>query len=76
LPDDIKEGWGITHVDNYKGLGSTKFIVSDGSSNLYVVNPEDFTVEETIKVINKNNGSESPSYLNELEYINGTIWAN
>ena len=34
------EGWGITH-------NTTDLIISDGSANLYFVNPEDFKVKST-----------------------------
>jgi glutamine cyclotransferase len=47
---NIREGWGLTHVDNYKGTGKTYFIVSDGSENIYIVDPEDFSVYETILI--------------------------
>lgn len=60
------QGWGITN--NGKEL-----IVSDGSDKLYFVNPEDFTVKHSVSV--KNN--EGPVlYLNELEYVDGSVYAN
>lgn len=60
------EGWGITH--NGKQL-----IVSTGSSNLYFVNPETFAIEKTLGVFD-NNGY--LANLNELEFVNGSIYAN
>lgn len=60
------EGWGITN--NGKEL-----IISDGTSNLYFVNPETFTINKTVGV-QDNNGS--VRLLNELEWINGFIYAN
>jgi glutamine cyclotransferase len=60
------EGWGITHNDK-------ELIVSDGSSNLYIVDPESFRVKSTISV-NDNNGP--VRLLNELEYVNGYVYAN
>ena len=60
------EGWGITH-------DSTRLIVSDGSNILYFVKPEDFSVLSTISV-RDNRGSVYD--LNELEYIEGFIYAN
>jgi glutamine cyclotransferase len=60
------EGWGITHHDN-------ELIISDGSANLYFVNPDDFKVKST-KQVRDNNGP--VQYLNELEYVNGFIYAN
>ena len=60
------EGWGLTHNDKY-------LIVSTGSSNLYFVNPETFAIEKTLGVYD-NNGY--LSNLNELEFVNGSIYAN
>jgi glutamine cyclotransferase len=54
------EGWGITHNDS-------SLIISTGSSNLYFVRPSNFEIERT-------DGYQS--MLNELEYINGKIFAN
>lgn len=60
------EGWGITN--NGKEL-----IVSDGSSNLYFVDPESFKVRTTISVQTNQGPVEN---LNELEYIGGFVYAN
>lgn len=60
------EGWGLTHNDKH-------LIVSTGSSNLYFVNPETFAIEKTLGVYD-NNGYVSD--LNELEFVNGSIYAN
>ncbi len=60
------EGWGITN--NGKQL-----IVSTGSSNLYFVNPASFAIERTLGVYD-NNGY--VSNLNELEFVDGNIYAN
>ncbi|MFT3845037.1 MAG: glutaminyl-peptide cyclotransferase [Lacibacter sp.] len=63
---DLAEGWGLTN--NGKEL-----IVSDGSSNIYFWNPE--TLKETKRIsVQDNNGLRNN--LNELEYINGAIYAN
>lgn len=60
------EGWGITHNGN-------SLIVSDGSDKLYFLRPADFKLEKVLSV-NNNHG---PVYkLNELEYINGFVYAN
>lgn len=60
------EGWGMT----YDG---THIIASDGSSRLYFYEPSRFTLKKTIDVID----GASPAFnLNELEYINGYIYAN
>lgn len=60
------EGWGITN--NGKEL-----IVTDGSSNLYFYEPSTFRLMRTQGVTE--DGSPSVN-LNELEYINGFIYAN
>jgi glutaminyl-peptide cyclotransferase len=60
------EGWGITN--NGKEL-----IVSDGSSNLYFYEPGTFRLLRTQMVTE--NGSPAVN-LNELEYINGYVYAN
>jgi len=62
----IKEGWGIT----YNG---TNLIMSDGSATLYYLDKEYFTEVSRIEV----NDDRGPvTQLNELEYIEGEIWAN
>jgi glutamine cyclotransferase len=48
-------------------------IVSTGSSNLYFVNPTDFTIQKTLGVYNEYGYQ---SMLNELEYVDGKIFAN
>ncbi len=60
------EGWGITHDDR-------RLIMSDGSANLYFWNPE--TLEE-IGRVEVRDGDTPIVRLNELEYINGAVYAN
>ncbi len=60
------EGWGITH-------DSSSLIVSDGSDKIYFVDPSNFKVKNVISVLNDKG---SVRQLNELEYINGFIFAN
>ena len=60
-----REGWGIT-------TDGKQLIASDGSSMLYFMD-ENFKVERKVVV----KYEERPiRWLNELEYINGRIWAN
>jgi len=61
-----KEGWGLTH--NGKEL-----IMSDGTNVIYFLDPEMFTVIRQLEVYHNEGKADS---LNELEYINGKIWAN
>jgi len=60
------QGWGLTHDD-------THLIMSNGSNILQFLNPETFEVVKTTEV--KINDS-AIHYLNELEWIDGKIWAN
>ncbi len=60
------EGWGITHDDH-------RLIISDGSANLYFVSPDDFHTLKTISVADNNGPVDN---LNELELINGFVFAN
>jgi glutamine cyclotransferase len=60
------EGWGLTH-------DSTSLILSDGSSNLYFLNPENFTTSRILTVTDQYGPVNN---LNELEFINGYIYAN
>lgn len=60
------EGWGITH-------DSKQLYVSDGTANIYAVDPATFKVKASISV--KDN--EGPvTQLNELEFVNGFLFAN
>ena len=64
------EGWALTH-------DSTRLIMSDGSSNLQVINPDSIGSSlraESIIGVTDNNGP--VSNINELEYIHGYIYAN
>lgn len=60
------EGWGFTN-------DGKNLIVSDGSSNLYFYEPSTFRLLRTQGITDEG----GPAYnLNELEYINGYIYAN
>ncbi|MGS2718671.1 glutaminyl-peptide cyclotransferase [Eionea flava] len=56
------EGWGLTH-------NSTHLIMSNGSSTLLFRDPNDFSIWRRLTV-------NQALQLNELEYVNGIIWAN
>lgn len=60
------EGWGITH-------DGENLIYSDGSAALYFLSPDSMTVQRTLPV--SLNGRPLPR-LNELEYVDGQVWAN
>jgi glutamine cyclotransferase len=60
------EGWGLT----YSG---SELIMSDGTSNLYFLNPTTF---EKIGQVSVHDGNTSITNINELEYINGDVYGN
>jgi glutamine cyclotransferase len=60
------DGWGLTTIDD-------RIVLSDGSNILYFMEPEMFTVVSMIEVYDN---EKKVDQLNELEYINGEIWAN
>jgi glutamine cyclotransferase len=60
------QGWGLTTIND-------KIVMSDGTNVLYFFEPEMFTVVSRIEVYDNEKKVDS---LNELEYINGEIWAN
>ena len=60
------EGWGIT-------TDGKNLIVSDGSSRLYFLDPESFKVNKWIDVYDHLGPVRN---VNELEYIDGAVYAN
>lgn len=60
------EGWGLTTVND-------RIVMGDGSNILYFFDPALFTVVSRIEVYDH---EKKVDQLNELEYINGEIWAN
>lgn len=60
------EGWGIT-------FDGQRLVMSDGSDKLFFLNASTFKVIDQIEV---HDGNSTISELNELEYINGDIYAN
>ena len=50
-----------------------RIVLSDGTNMLYFMNPELFTVTSRIEVYDNEHLVDS---LNELEFINGEVWAN
>jgi glutamine cyclotransferase len=60
------EGWGLTN-------DGKQLIMSNGSSNLYFRDPETFAVKNIVGVSN----NDGPiNYINELEYVDGFVYAN
>lgn len=60
------EGWGLTRDD-------TQIFMSDGTAAIRKIDPD--TLQETGRIEVKMNGR-PVNKLNELEFINGEIWAN
>src|SRR5690554_4866134 len=63
---ESKEGWGLTNDGKY-------LIMSNGTHELIWIDPVDFSEYKKIEVANR---AGLVNYLNELEYINETIYAN
>lgn len=60
------EGWGLTS-------DGTHLYMSDGTDCIYVLDPATFRRLRTIQVVTDR---QTVLYLNELEWIDGQIWAN
>jgi glutaminyl-peptide cyclotransferase len=60
------EGWGLT----YDG---TRLIMSDGTSRLKFIDPKTFRTQQMLRVMD---GKREVTHLNELEYVEGEIYAN
>ena len=60
------EGWGIT-------TDGKKLYMSNGTDEITVRDPDTFDIERTIRVTNGRNRVRN---INELEWIDGEIWAN
>ena len=61
-----REGWGLTH-------NGEKLIKTDGTEFIWFLNPETLVEESYIEVYTNERKVEK---LNELEYVNGLIYAN
>ena len=61
------EGWGIAYD------GTANLVMSDGSDTLTFLDPKSFAPTRTLKV---QDAGRSIGHLNELEWIEGEIWAN
>jgi glutaminyl-peptide cyclotransferase len=60
------EGWGLTN-------DGTSLIMSDGTNQIRFLDPNSFQVNRTISVLD---GSVPVAAINELEYVQGEIYAN
>ena len=66
-PNIIAEGWGMTN-------DGKNLIVSDGTKNIYFLNPAN--PSEIVRYISVASNKEGYDQINELEYHNGSIYAN
>lgn len=62
----LKDGWGIT-------TDGQSLIIGDSSETLYYLHPESMNVTKSIRVTDD---GKPIVWLNELEWIDGEIWAN
>lgn len=60
------QGWGLT-------TDGTALILSDGTNTLYWLDP---ATAQIVRQVNVSYQGQPVEYLNELEYINGTVFAN
>jgi glutamine cyclotransferase len=63
---NIMEGWGLTYDGN-------QLIMSDGSAKLYFIDDSYFTENARQEIYME---KEMTTFLNELEYVNGKVYAN
>jgi glutamine cyclotransferase len=70
MPQEINEGWGITHtfID-----GELNILISDGSDKIYFLDVN-WKLKRILKIKSKN--GIPIFYLNELEMIHGKLLAN
>jgi glutamine cyclotransferase len=61
------EGWGISYD------GASRLVMSDGSDTLTFLDPKTLTTQKTMRV---QDAGRPVTNLNELEWIEGEIWAN
>lgn len=61
------EGWGLTYTGK-------ELVMSDGTNMLRFIEPETFQTVKLLPVLDDN--FNPVHYINELEFINGEIWAN
>ena len=73
FPEGLKEGWGVTAVEE-AGDSDYLLYMSDGSSKIYIVDGDTMTTRSSITV--RDSRGQEVDRINELEYANGFIYAN
>ena len=66
LPRNIREGWGICTDGTY-------LYITEGSHFIFVMSPQNYSI---LRIIPVKHNNKNISRLNELEWIDGEIWAN
>lgn len=61
------EGWGLTN-------NGTHLFASTGGNEIYIINPANFQIENTLHILNYD--GVKLKNINELEYVDGFIFAN
>ena len=70
LPSEMKEGWGLTNDESW-------LYATDGTENIYKIDPKEFKVVETIPVyIEDESGKQPVKMLNEIQMVEGYIYSN
>ncbi len=64
--ESFAEGWGLSN-------NGEQLIISDGTSTIYFMDPSDYSIAQKINV---KKGNQGVRRLNELEYVDGSIYAN
>lgn len=64
----MREGWGMCSLNN------STLLTTDGTNKIFHINPSDFSVIKTVEVFN--NSHLPLTDLNEIEIINGLVYAN
>lgn len=65
----LKDGWGLTN----ENPGHGELILTDSGSKLYFLDADTMQIKRSVQV---RDGDMEVTWLNELEWINGEVWAN
>ena len=68
INNSLRQGWGLAYGQSYKEGKIDCLYATDGSSNIYIINPVTWTQIGKIPVVDSEGNS--ITYLNELEIIN------
>ena len=67
MPSEMEEGWGLSHDEDH-------LYASDGTDQIFKINPENFSVVKTFKVADQT--GKPIHYINELEVVGDSIFGN